>query len=444
MKKVLVLGAGLVSRPLIEYLLKHGYELTVASRTLSKAEALVAGHSKGRALQLNVQDDKALGELVRSHDLTVSLLPYTYHVKVAGHCIRHRKHMATTSYVSPAMMDLDAVAKEAGVTIINEMGVDPGIDHMSAMKVIHDIQNRGGKLVGFQSYCGGLPAPEANDNPFGYKFSWSPRGVLMAGRNNARYMEEGETIDIEGKDLFDNYWTLEVPGAGLLEGYPNRDSLGYIDVYQLGDIRTMFRGTLRNLGWCAILKKFADLGLLSEEEDGNLPGMTYEQFMKRIIHQEGEGDIKEEVAKKLGIEPEDPEIGAMEWLGLFDRDETIPGNVPPTPIDVMTDLMNRKMSYNEGERDMLVMHHKFDGEFDDHREHLTSTMIDYGIPGGDSSMARTVSLPCAIGVRMILEGVITQRGVVVPVSPGIYEPVLQELESLGIKFTETKEVLASV
>jgi saccharopine dehydrogenase-like NADP-dependent oxidoreductase len=439
MKKVLVLGAGLVSRPLVKYLMDKGFLVTVATRTVSKAEALVEGNQNGRAVALNVEKDEELEKLVKEHDLTVSLLPYTYHVKVAKMCIAHKKDMATTSYVSPAMKELDGPARQAGIIILNEIGVDPGIDHMSAMKVMHDSQRRGGRITGFRSYCGGLPAPEANDNPYGYKFSWSPRGVLMAGKNNGRYLEDGEIVDIPGKDLFDNYWTLDIPGAGLLETYPNRDSLGYIDIYDVKDTRTMFRGTLRNLGWCNTLKKMADLGILSEEKDESYPGMTYLQFMGRLIGHE-KGSIKEEVAKRLGTDTESPEMNAMEWLGLFGT-EKIPAGVAPTPLDVLTDLMLRKMSYNPGERDMLVMHHQFEVEFDDHSEELTSTMVDYGIPHGDSSMARTVSLPCAIGVRMILDGVIKDKGVVIPVMPSIYEPVLKELENMDIRFTETRKVL---
>ncbi len=439
MKKVLLLGAGLVSRPLVEYLLsKPDVTLTVASRTVSKAKGLVKDHPRGKAVALNVKNDQELEELVRENDLSISLLPYVFHVRVARLCIKHKKDMATTSYVSEEMKKLDNEAREAGIIILNEMGVDPGIDHMSAMKVIHDVERRGGKVTSFQSYCGGLPAPEANDNPFGYKFSWSPRGVLMAGRNNARYLEDGEVVEIEGKDLFDNFWTLEVPGAGMFEGYPNRDSLSYIDVYGLEGINTMFRGTLRNLGWCSTLKKMVDLGLVREEIDENLKNATYRQFMAHIICKPDVKNVKEAVAEELGIEVDSPEINAMDWLGLF-SDDRIPGNVVPAPIDIMTDLMQRRMSYRKDERDMIVLHHIFKAEFGDHNEDLTSTLIDYGIPGGDSSMARTVSLPCAIGVYMILQGQIALKGVQVPVVPEIYEPVLAELENLNIKCKETME-----
>jgi len=439
MKKVLVLGAGLVSRPLVRYLLeRQETEVTVASRTVSKAEALIEGSPNGKAVQLNVKNDSELENLIRSNDLVVSLLPYTYHVKVAGLCIKYGKNMATTSYVSKEMKELDRAAKDAGITILNEIGVDPGIDHMSAMKIIHDVEGRGGRIISFKSYCGGLPAPEANDNPYGYKFSWSPRGVLMAGKNNASYMEDGKIIEIDGKALFDSYWTLEIPGAGLMETYPNRDSLGYIGIYGLKDIKTMFRGTLRNLGWCSILEKLVRLGVLDDTKNTELSSISYKRFLGKLIGKDNDGTLRTDLAKYLDIDKDGPEINAMEWLGLL-GDEKIPTGVTPTPIDIMTDLMLRKMSYDKGERDMLVMHHNFDAQFDDHSEELTSTMIDFGIPNGDSSMARTVSLPCAIGVWKILEGKIKEKGVLVPVLPTIYTPILEEMESLGIKFTDTKK-----
>lgn len=441
MKKVLVLGAGLVSRPLVRYLMDvKDFRVTVASRTISKAEALIEGHENGTALPLNVENDEKVEKLISEHDLVVSLLPYTYHVKVAKFCIKHRKHLATTSYVSDTMKQQDDEAKEAGVILLNEIGVDPGIDHMSAMKIIHEVKRQGGKVTSFQSYCGGLPAPEANDNPFGYKFSWSPRGVLMAGKNSALYLKDGEIVEIDGKDLFDNFWTLEIPGAGLFEGYPNRDCLGYIDLYGLEGIKTMFRGTLRNIGWCNIIKRFVQLGMLDDKPDNRFAGLTYNEFMGELIGRKTSDDVKQEIAGKLGIDADSPEINAMSWLGLF-SEEAIPEGVITAPLDILTDIMLRKMAYKKGERDMIVLHHMFTAEFSDRREEITSTLIDFGIPGGDSSMARTVSLPCAIGVRLILEGEITRTGVQIPVIPDIYEPVLRELENLNIKFLETKKVL---
>ncbi len=440
MKTVLVLGAGLVTRPPVRYLLDlPDVQVIVASRTLEKAEALIAGHPQGKAMALNVKDDAALRAIVSDSqvDLVISLLPYIYHVKVAKLCIEFGKNMVTTSYVSPAMQALDEAAKEAGVTLLNEIGVDPGIDHMSAMQIIHDAQAHGGEIVSFRSWCGGLPAPEANDNPLGYKFSWSPRGVLLAGRNSAHYLEDGKDVVIPGEELFAHRWRVHVPGLeNDLEGYPNRDSVPYAERYGITSAKTVFRGTLRNPGWCDTLLQFVKLHLLDiEEQDWGT--MTFKEFTAQRIGSSGE-NIRREVAEYLGL-PEDSFIlDNLAWLGLFD-DEPLPIQ-HGGPIDVMTAQMLRKMSYAEGERDMLVMKHEFVIAYPDRTEEVTSTMLDFGIPHGDTSMARTVGLPAAIATRMILEGKITRKGVLIPVSPDIYEPVMAELQELGIGFTENRHV----
>jgi saccharopine dehydrogenase (NADP+, L-glutamate forming) len=272
MKKALVLGAGLVARPLVRYLLDQpDFKVTVASRTVSKAEALVAGHPGGTTLTLLADDTAKLEQLVSKHDLAISLLPAPLHPVVAQMCIKHKKHMVTTSYVSPAMQKLDAPARQAGVMCLNEIGVDPGIDHMSAMRIIHDVEQRGGKVVSFRSYCGGLPAPDANDNPWGYKFSWSPRAVCTAGKNAARFRENGKQVDVPGPELFTHVEQTHVEGVGKLEAYPNRDSLGYVDVYGLKGIETMFRGTFRYPGWCRCLKKVVDLGMRRQSPTRRAP-----------------------------------------------------------------------------------------------------------------------------------------------------------------------------
>jgi saccharopine dehydrogenase-like NADP-dependent oxidoreductase len=307
---------------------------------------------------------------------------------------------------------------------------------MTAMKVIDRVKREGGTVTSFMSYCGGLPAPEASDNPFGYKFSWSPRGVLMAGRNSARFRRDGEVIEIPGPELFLNYWCLPVEVEGTVipfEAYPNRDSLPYAETYGITSARTMFRGTLRNQGWCATLKRVADLGLLDDTEM-SLKGMTYADFMAKLIGRDGARGIKRAVAAKLGLAPINPIVANLAWLGLF-GDEKLPAKCK-SPLDVLTATMLAKMPFAAGERDLLILQHQFVAEFPDHKERITSTMIDFGIPNGDSSMNRTVGLPAAVGVRLILEGKIKARGVLVPVIPEIYEPAIEELGRLGIAFTE--------
>jgi saccharopine dehydrogenase-like NADP-dependent oxidoreductase len=336
--------------------------------------------------------------------------------------------MVTTSYVSDKMQALDERAKDAGIVLINELGVDPGIDHMSAMKVINHVYDNGGKVVSFRSYCGGLPAPDANNKPFGYKFSWSPKGVLMAGKNDARYLEDGKEVSIEGKDLFNHYKILNVEGIGDLEGYPNRNSLPYIEKYGLKDVHTMFRGTFRNTGWCKTLKKISEMGYLDDKEIENIEGLTFKELTAKITGLDS-NDLKKNLSQKLEVEEDSNVIYNLEWLGLL-GDEKLPKD--KNPLDILVARMLEKLQYDENERDMVILYHEFMAEYPDKKEKITSTLIDFGISGGDSSMSRTVGLPAAIATRFILEGKFNFTGVLIPVDPKIYEPVLKELETLDI------------
>lgn len=439
MKRVLVLGAGLVARPLVRYLLEKGYQVTMASRTASKAEAMIAGHPNGKALALNVQDETVLDQLIKDCDLAVSLVPYMFHPVVARHCIANRKHMVTTSYVSAAMQELDCSARQAGVTILNEVGVDPGIDHMSAMRIIDGVRSRGGRIDAFRSYCGGLPAPEANDNPFGYKFSWAPRGVLLAGRNSAQYLVDGRKVEVPSHRLFRDMHILSIEGHGDYEAYPNRDSISYIDVYGLQGIQTIYRGTLRNMGWCDCLYSYGKLGLLSLDEI-NVKGKTYAGMMRGLVGVSGRENPRAATARKLGIAKECFPILNLEWLGMFSNRKFTVDRI--SPLDAMGELMYEKLAFRPGERDMIVLYHDFRAEFPNGKKEKTiSELIDYGIPHADSSMSRTVSLPAAIGVDMILTGRIEATGVLRPVTPNIYNPVLDELATMNILCREKTEVL---
>jgi saccharopine dehydrogenase-like NADP-dependent oxidoreductase len=441
MKKVLVLGAGLVSRPLVRYLLDQpDFRVTVASRTVSKAEALLAGHKSGQAVALLANETAKLEKLVSEHDVAISLLPAPLHPLVAEMCVSHRKHMVTTSYVSPKMRALDEAARQAGIILLNEIGVDPGIDHMSAMRVIHDVQKRGGKVVSFKSYCGGLPAPDANDNPWGYKFSWSPRAVCTAGKNAARYRENGKLVEIPGPELFRCNHPVFVDGVGQLEGYPNRDSLIYVELYGLEDIETMFRGTLRYPGWCACLKNVVDLGLLDETPVTYPPGTTFAKWTAGFIKAKSTDHLRPQVAQHLGLAPSSNVLDRLEWLGLFSNDPLPITGQLTTALDVLAARMEAKMPYKKGERDMIVLLHRFLARFPGQPdERISSTLIDFGQPDGDSSMARTVSLPAAVGTKLILTGHIRATGVQIPVRPEIYNPVLDELAAMNIRCEEKTE-----
>ncbi|HTW90516.1 MAG TPA: saccharopine dehydrogenase C-terminal domain-containing protein [bacterium] len=438
MKKILILGAGLVSRPMVRYLLDvPDFEVVVASRTVSKAQELVGSHPRGKAVALNVENDADLDKQVAGADLAVSLLPYTFHVKVAGLCLKYKKPLVTTSYVSDAMRALDAQARAAGVIFLNEMGLDPGIDHMSAMKIIHGVQKAGGKVASFMSYCGGLPAPEANDNPLGYKFSWSPKGVVMAGRNDARYLKDGKEVFIPGPELFGNRWPLKVAEGYEFEAYANRNSLPYIETYGLAGVRTMLRGTLRNPGWCETLKAIADLGVLKDDSvKTGIAGLTPAAWLRGYVPaRAGASGLRADVAAKLGLKPDHPILERFAWLGLFDEKPI--GLDAGSNLDILAKQMLDRMAYKPAERDMIVLHHEFIAEMPQ-AERIYSTLIAFGEPNGDSSMARTVSLPAAIGVRMILHGELKLTGVQIPVLPEIYGPVLSELARLGIECKERK------
>lgn len=436
MKKVLILGAGLVSRPMVRYLLEHeGIEVTVASRTVSKAEALIKGNSKGRAFPWTVDNDGALDMLVQWADVVVSLLPYTYHLKVAKACLKHRKHLVTTSYVKPEMQALDEEAKKKDLIFLNELGLDPGIDHMSAMKIIDDIKARGGKVTAFRSYCGALPAPEAADNPLRYKFGWSPKGVAMAGRNSARFMEDGKIIEVPGEELFLNHWPLEIEGVGEMEYYPNRDSIPYMKLYGIEDAKTMFRGTIRYPGWSRLWAVISRMGYLSDEE--KTAGGTYRAFTASILGC-NEDEIEKVLMDKYNAGEE--EIEKLKWIGLLSDKKVEKDRI--SPLDLLVDLLWSKMQYKRGERDMDILLHKIEAEFPGgKKEKHTSLLVDFGIYGQETSIAQTVSLPAAIGVKMIFDGKISARGVMIPVAKEIYEPALKELEELGITFKEKVEAV---
>ena len=272
------------SRPLVQYLTKiDGYQLTIAARqTSAKTAALI----EGLPVLLDVNNDEHLSQLISAHDITISLLPYTLHPQVARLCLKNGKNLVTTSYVSPEMRAMDEQAKAKGLLFLNEIGLDPGIDHMSAMQIIDQVHSEGGKIREFYSICGGLPSPQHNNNPFGYKFSWSPRGVILAGRNAATYLRDCEAVTIPGPELFSHAQLWPVKELGEFEAYPNRNSLPYKDFYNIPEVKTLMRGTFRNLGWCETLKALADLNILDDTLQPHLQGKSYAEMMAELVHDE--------------------------------------------------------------------------------------------------------------------------------------------------------------
>jgi len=467
-RKVLLLGAGFVSGPLIEYLLQRPENtLTVASLIASDVEAAAQRYgARVRPEVLDITSDEpsavsAREVLVQNADLVVSLVPATLHMTIAKLAVQHKKHMVTASYVSPQMQELDAEARAAGVLIINEVGLDPGIDHMSAMKMIDEAKAAGKKVLKFSSLCGGLPAPEAaGSSPIGYKFSWSPKGVLSAAKNPARWCEDGEMREIPGDALLASAAPLLLNNAFAFEVLPNRDSTTFADLYGLPDAPSFFRGTLRYRGFSEKMLALAKLGCLqagpvpqlAAARDSKMP-WTLRKWLGQLLGLKGELAIEEETVHqalraRLG-DGASAGFDFVSWLGLT-SDTLLPSGVAAdSPIDVTAQLMQRaENSYAPRERDMVVMQHELVVQPRDAEAPLekhVATLVEYGEPLGDTAMARTVGLTCAICCQLILDnpssfGVGVQR----PLQKEWYEPVLQKLAAEGISMEEKSEVLPKV
>lgn len=433
MNKVLILGAGLVAKPMVEYLLNSRISITVASPMKDNADKMIGGNPLGSSLDWSMDDPATLDRLVADNDVTVSLLPYRYHTEVAKVCLRNRKSLVTTSYVQPEMRLLEDDAKKAGILLLNETGLDPGIDHMSAMKVIDFVHERGGKIDEFYSLCGALPAPEAAGNPLRYKFSWSPKGVVLASRNGAVYLKKGKRVEIDPVDLFKDRFSYNFPGIGPMEVYPNRDSISYIDIYNIPETKTMYRGTFRFSGWCETLDAMKQLGML-DDKVSDYRGRTYSDFLAGRAGLEN-SQIKNKLAGRLQLPLNSQAFKAFEFLGFF-SDEKMNYDIT-TPFEITSDRMIKLMPLSENERDMVVMQHIFLASWPEgKKEVIKSSLLDFGSPATNTSIARTVSLPAAIAVKMILEKRLRLTGIHRPVVPEIYNHVLEELKTLGIELKE--------
>jgi saccharopine dehydrogenase-like NADP-dependent oxidoreductase len=405
----------------------------IASPMKQRADEMINGDPLGSAIDWSMDDPAMLEKLIKEHDITVSLLPYKYHSEVARVCLIHGKSLVTTSYIQPEMLKLDEDAKKKGLLFLNEIGLDPGIDHMTAMRIIDHIHNKNGDVEGFYSLCGALPAPESADNPMKYKFSWSPKGVILASRNSALYLKNGKKINIGSEDLFKDIFTYNFPGIGDLEVYPNRDSVSYIDIYKIPETKTMYRGTFRYKGWCESLDVMKSLGMLDDTVK-NYSGMSYSEFLAERAGLKAE-NLKGTIAKLHGISDKESALDSLEYLGFF-SDEKL-NYRSSTPFEITSDRMIKKMLLSVNERDLVVLQHIVLASYPDgKKEVIKSSMLDFGSPATNTSIARTVALPAAIAVRMILEKKIEVTGVCRPVIPQIYNPVLDELKTLGIEMKE--------
>ncbi len=433
MKKILILGAGLVVKPMVEYLLGYNFRVTIATTTKEKAERMIQGNPLGIAVRWSTEEVSTLVKMVTENDVIVSFLPYQYHVFVAKICLKYRKPLVTTSYVSAEMHALDRDARESGILLLNEIGLDPGIDHMTAMKIIDHIHDLGGKVKEFYSLCGALPAPQDADNPLRYKFSWSPKGVIMASRNGAKYLKKGRIVEIEPIDLFRDRFSYNFPGLGPLEVYPNRDSISYTGIYGIPETESMYRGTFRYKGWCETLDAMKHLNMLDDAR-ADYSGMDYSAFLSSVAGVE-KTDLKKRIALKLGINENSDALRSLEWLGFF-SEEKLDYSIA-SPFEITSDIMIRKMFLSPDDNDTVMMLHIFLAEYPGgKREVIRSSMIDFGSPSVNTAVARTVALPASIAVKMILDGKLNITGVHRPVIPQIYEPVIKELKGLDIEMKE--------
>lgn len=439
MRSILVLGAGRSSSSLIEYLLSHApkmhWRVTVGDVSEAAAKERVGTSAHGMAIAFDVKKEGAEA-IFANHDLVISVLPAMFHPLVAKFCLRHKKHLLTASYVSADMQVVGKEAKASGLLFLNECGLDPGIDHMSAMQVMDRVRSEGGELYSFESFTGGLIAPETEPgNPWRYKFTWNPRNVVMAGQGTAKFLQEGQYKYIPYQQLFKRITLIEVPGYGKFEGYANRDSLGYRNLYGLQGIKTMLRGTLRNEGFCGAWDVLVQLGCTDDSYTmEGVADMTHRGFLNSFTGYHAVKKLEEKVAKLVGVAVDGPELDRLRWSGLFD--DTPVGLTEGTPAQVLEHILNKKWKLAPGDKDMIVMWHRFRYARDGHGHEIQSTLVAKGDDEVRTAMAKTVGLPLAIAAKLLLDGKIKARGVVVPVTKEFYEPILLELKTLGIEFSE--------
>lgn len=443
MKSILVIGAGLSSSSLIRYLLLHAesnnWQVRVVDQNLDLAKSKIAGNPNGIALNFDALNPEVRRPEIEKSDLVISMLPAKFHIDIAKDCIELKTNLITPSYISPEMKGLHQQAKEAGILIMNEIGVDPGIDHMSAMKIIHSIQAKGGEVISFKSFCGGLIAPESDNNPWNYKFTWNPRNVVLAGQGSAAcFIRNGQYKYIPYNRLYSRLDKLSIENYGEFDGYPNRDSLSYRAIYGLEKIPTIFRGTLRRPGYCQSWNVFIELGMTDDSYTMiDSKGMTARSFINAFLPYHPTATVEDKFKAFLG-ENRISYYPKFEWLGLFENDVLI-AERDATPAQLLQELLVRKLSLSEGDKDMLVMIHEFEYILNNQKHKITSSMVNIGEDQTYTSMSNTVGLPVAICAKLILTNQIRKNGVTLPIEREIYEPILAELKDFNIDFVEVEE-----
>ena len=439
MKQILILGAGRSSSSLIQSLLvdatQYNWTVVVGDINEELAQSKIADHPKAKAIRFDIFDTATAGDMIAESDLVISMLPASFHIHVAKVCAEHGITMLTASYVSPEIKALSPQFEEKGALLVMEMGLDPGIDHMSAMKVLDRIKESGHELTAFETFTGGLIAPSEEDNPWQYKFTWNPRNVVLAGQGNVKFIQEGRYKYIPYHKLFERTEVIHIPGHGYFEGYANRDSLKYLDSYQLHGIRTLYRGTLRRPGYCKAWNTFVQLGATDDTyQMEGVSQLTHRQFINSFLQYNPNDSIELKLAHYLNIGLESEVMYRLKWLGLFD--ETPVGLEQGTPAQILEHILKKKWTIKAEDKDMIVMWHKFDYLEGGVPKQIQSHMVVFGENKIDTGMSKTVGLPLAITARLFLQGKINLTGVQIPTRKALYEPVLAELETMGFEFQE--------
>jgi len=439
MKKILVIGAGRSAVTLIKYLLDNSsannWQVKVADFSIELADQAVGNHNNGKAIFFNVTDKKQRESEIENADIVISMLPASLHITVAKDCVRLGKNLVTASYVSPEIAELDEAAKQAGILLLNEIGLDPGIDHMSAMQVIDEIKENGGELTSFKSFCGGLVHPDYDNNPWNYKFTWNPRNVVLAGQGTAQYIENGDYKYIPYTSLFERTEHMEVLDAGEFEGYANRDSLSYRKSYGLDDIPTLFRGTLRRKGYSEAWNVFVQLGMTDDTyKIENSDNISNREFINMFLPFNDALTVEEKLCKQFSLTTDSVIFQKIAWLSAFSENKV--GMENASPAQILQAICEKKWTLGSEDKDMIVMQHQFEYVQNGEQKKLNSSLLVFGDDPRYTSMAKTVGLPVAIATKLILSGAIKSTGVKIPTTKDIYVPVLKELEENGINFVE--------
>ncbi len=438
MRKVAVLGAGYVVKPMIDYFIDIcKYEVIVATRTVSKAEKIISGRPLGIAISWTVDQIDALEKIITEVDIVIVMIPRSGHSAVAELCLKHKTPMITTDFKHPGIECFDEEAIKQNTLILTELGEDPGLDNMGLKQMIDEVHSKKGKITKIDSYGTGLPSFEHNRNPWAYKFSWDPNGLMRSAVSPATYQVDGKVIEASAK--FEHHRLVDIHGIGTFETYPSSDSTRYLKEFGLDKNISIYKGLLRYIGYCNTMIYLLKIKLIENTQERNFENTTYRQFVADLIGSSSTEDVKSKFAKSLNLKLNDDFIKKLDWLGLFDNVQISINS--GTNSNLLVDLMLKKMAYEPHEKDMIIVHNEMIVEFPDRKEKQISSMMNEGIPNGDSAMSRAVSLPPAIAAKLILEGKITGKGVCIPSTKEMYQPILAEMETFGFSFNKETIIL---